>query len=77
MFLKFINIKVFLVSLAIGLLFVYLSSPEPNVIIVYPSPDNVGKIKYKDKADNCFKFVANEVSCPKNKDDIKMIPLQK
>lgn len=77
MFLKYINIKVFLISLAAGLLFVYLSSPDPTVIYVYPTPDNVNKIKYKDKADNCFKFIANEVNCPNNKNDIKTIPLQK
>ena len=77
MFLKFINIKIFLISLAVGLLFVYLSIPEPTFIYVYPTPDNVDKIKYKDKADNCFKFDANEVACPKNKKDIKTIPLQK
>lgn len=77
MFLKYINIKVFLISLALGLLFVYLSTPDPTVIYVYPTPDNVDKINYKDKADNCFKFESAEVACPKNKADIKTIPLQK
>jgi hypothetical protein len=77
MFLKYINVKVFLLSLAVGLLFVYLSTPDPTVIVVYPTPDNVDKIKYKDKASNCFRFLANEVICPKNKSDIKTIPLQK
>jgi hypothetical protein len=77
MFLKYINIRVFLVSLAAGLLFVYLSNPDPTVIYVYPTPDNVNDIKYKDRADNCFKFDAMEVPCPTNKGDIKTIPLQK
>jgi hypothetical protein len=77
MFLKYINIKVFLISLSVGLLFVYLSNPDPTIIYVYPTPDNVDKINYKDKAGNCFKFSANEVTCPKNKSDIKTIPLQK
>ena len=77
MFLKYINIRVFLLSLAAGLLFVYLSNPDPTIIYVYPTPDNINKINYKDKAGTCFKFLANEVKCPKNKSDIKMIPLQK
>lgn len=77
MFLKFISLRIFLISLAIGLLFVYLSNPEPTIIYVYPTPDNVDKITYKDKAFNCFKFNANEVTCPKNKSMIKTIPLQK
>ncbi len=77
MFLKFISLRIFLISLAIGLLFVYLSNPEPTVIYVYPTPDNVDKITYKDKASNCFKFNAKEVTCPQNKSAIKTIPLQK
>jgi len=69
--------KVFLISLALGLLFVYLSSPTPTVIYVYPTPDNIERIEYKDKAANCFKFKAEEVKCPSNTNLIKKIPIQK
>ena len=77
MFLKYISIKIFITSLAIGLLYVYLFNPDPTVIYVYPTPDNVGQVEYKDKANNCFQFEANEVSCPKDKSKIKTIPVQK
>ena len=77
MFYKFISFKVFFISLAVGLFFVYLSSPTPTVIIVYPTPDNVGRVEYKDKADNCFKFEATEIKCPTDKSTIKTIPVQK
>ena len=77
MFLKFISIKIFITSLAIGLLYVYLFNPDPTIIYVYPTPDNVGQVEYKDKANNCFQFEANEVSCPKDKSKIKTIPVQK
>lgn len=77
MFYKFINFKVFLISLALGLLFVYLSSPTPTVIMVYPTPDNVGRVEYKDNADNCFQFEATEITCPSDKSKIKTIPVQK
>jgi len=77
MFLKYISFKVFLVSLSIGLLFAYLSAPTPTIIHVYPTPDNASSIEYVDKANNCFKFDANEVKCPSNKDLIKNIPIQK
>ena len=66
MFMKYLSIPYFLVSLAVGLLFVYLSSPKPTIIFVYPTPDNVDTIEYKDKADTCFKFNANKVTCTKN-----------
>ena len=77
MFLKYFSFKIFMISLAVGLLYVYLSSPDPTIIYVYPTPDNVEHIEYKDKADNCFKFEANEIACPTDKSKIKTIPIQK
>ena len=76
MFGDIINIPAFLVSLAIGLMFVYLFQPELSVIYVYPTPDNQEKIQYKDKAGNCFKFNSEEVKCPYDKTTIKNIPIQ-
>jgi hypothetical protein len=76
MFFKFISFKIFIISLALGLLFVYLSSPDPTIVYVYPTPDNAGHVEYKDKADNCFQFEANEIQCPSNKNKIKTIPVQ-
>ena len=73
---KYINFPVFLLSLAIGILFVYLFQPELNVIYVYPTPDNQNKILYKDKTDNCFKFNSVEVKCPDDTTKIKNIPIQ-
>ena len=64
---KFIDIKVFLISLAFGLLFVYLYQPNKTVVYVYPTPDNIDTMYFKDKADNCFKFEKDEVSCDENK----------
>lgn len=77
MFFKYISFKVFLVSLSIGLLFAYLSAPEPTIIHVYPTPDNAEHMEYIDKANNCFKFDAKEVKCPSDKSLIKNIPIQK
>jgi hypothetical protein len=39
---------------------------ENKKIIVYPTPQNISKIQYKDVAENCFSFVSNEVPCPEN-----------
>lgn len=71
-----ISFPVFIISLSIGLLFVYLSTPPPTVIYVYPTPENINKVEYKDKADNCYQFKSTEVSCM-NTEDIKTIPIQK
>lgn len=77
MIFRFISLPVFLISVAVGLFFVYLSQPSPTAIYVYPTPDNAGKVQYKDKADNCFQFESREVRCPSDETKIKSIPIQK
>jgi hypothetical protein len=76
MIFNFINLYVFLVSFAIGLFFVYIYGPDMKTIYIYPSPENVDKIIFKDKADNCFGFEPVEVECPKDKSLINEIPPQ-
>jgi hypothetical protein len=65
-----------MVSLALGLLFVYLTEPTPKIIFVYPTPDNVSVFEYKDVMGNCFKYNAKSVECPKKNSLIETIPIQ-
>jgi hypothetical protein len=76
MILEYISFRVFIISFAIGLFFVYIYGPEMKTIYIYPSPENIDKVIFKDKADNCFSFQANEVECPKNESILSKIPLQ-
>lgn len=76
MFTKFLKLPVFIIGFVIGMVFVTLSSPEHNTIFVYPTPDNIHHLEYKDKADNCFAYDVKKVNCPKKHDDIKNIPVQ-
>jgi len=73
---KFISVPVFIVSLAIGIFLVYISNPKPDIIYVYPKPDNLDKLQYKDKSGTCFRFQAEEVACPKDKSKITGYPVQ-
>ncbi len=54
--LKLISFPVFLVSLAIGLLLVYLSEPEYKNVYIYPNPDNINKYQWMDNAKNCYEW---------------------
>ena len=70
---KYIIPFYFFISLFIGLFIAYISTPVPDVIIKYPTPQNAGKIVYKDDSDVCYKYKAEEVSCPKDKSNVKNI----
>ena len=72
-FTNFIDPNAFFISLSIGLLIFYVIAPQKRVVIRYPNPENAGKVVYKDSNENCFKFKAEEVNCPKDKNQIKDI----
>ena len=72
--LKLINWPVLIGSFFLGLIFVHLSSEPNEEILVYPTPHNAGKIQYKDKADLCYIYKANNINCPKK--GSKSIPIQ-
>jgi hypothetical protein len=76
MLFNYISLPAFLISFAIGLFFVYVLGPEMKTIYIYPNPENVNKVLFKDKADNCFQFVEEIVECPKDKSKISTIPIQ-
>jgi hypothetical protein len=71
-----ISLPVFIVSLSIGLFYVYISVPNPKIIYVYPTPDNLRNFQFTDRADNFFSFKAKEVPCDKAKGAVKKIPVQ-
>jgi hypothetical protein len=50
--------------------------PDNRIVYIYPSPENIDKILFKDKADNCFNFEKVEVECPTDPSKISTIPIQ-
>ena len=74
--LKYINIPVFILSLAIGLFFVYIYQTDRRTIYVYPKPDNVDNIQYKDATGTCFRVKQEKMACPKDVNAISKIPAQ-
>ena len=76
MILDYISFPLFFISLAIGLFFIYIWGPEMKTIYIYPSPENVEKILFKDNADNCFYLKSTEVKCPSDLSKISTIPIQ-
>ena len=73
---KFISVPVFIISLTIGIFYTYLTAPRPNIVFVYPTPENIDDIQYRDEGGTCFRFKANEVSCPSDETKIRRYPMQ-
>ena len=73
---KFIDARAFFLSLVIGLFAVYLFMPDMRTIYVYPTPENVSILQYKDKTGTCFSFTQEEVTCPTDINEISKVPVQ-
>lgn len=77
MFLKYIDFKIFIIALSIGLFYTYIVDTPKQVIVLYPTPDNIKEYQYKDKSDNCYTYDLNEVECPDNENKYQTVKIQK
>ena len=75
-FTDYIDAKAFFIAFAIGIFLTYIYSPPKKIIIKWPTPENAGKVVYKDHADVCYKYKANELPCPDDKSQIKSTSIQ-
>ena len=69
---KYVNIPVFIISFAVGVLFVYLYQEDKRTVFVYPTPESVDLLEYRDATGNCFHFKQTQVTCPKESEIAKM-----
>lgn len=58
-----IDFMIFFMSLFIGLFFVYISAPKPNIIFKYPTVNTAHDITYIDEANTCYKYIPKPVNC--------------
>lgn len=57
-----LNLKYFLISFCVGIMVVYITQPKTQIVHKFPSPMTIEQ-KYRDGANNCYKFEAEEVEC--------------
>lgn len=74
---KYLSISTFLISLSIGLLMVYMWGADMNEVYVFPTPENMMRVQYKDKSNNCYVYEGKETKCPSDKTKISEYPIQR
>lgn len=77
MIIEHLSLKTFLISLSLGILLVYLWGAEMHEVYVFPTPDNMMRIQYKDSVDNCYMYEGKEVKCPTDTSKIQPYPIQR
>ncbi len=70
-----INVPYFFVAFAIGLLYCYLVTPPPQVVVKFPSPHNANKVVYKDANDTCYMYDVDRKTCPRDASKIREQPI--
>jgi hypothetical protein len=65
----------FFTAFAVGMLFAYVLTPPPQIVVKFPTPYNSDKVVYRDQTDTCYKYLAEQVSCPLDKSVIKSQPI--
>ena len=62
-----IDIFYFFISLFMGFILVYLTSPKPKIIFKYPTLDNISNMKFIDENNVCYKYKPVEIKCDLSK----------
>lgn len=65
----------FFIAFAFGLFYCYITKPQPQVVMKFPTPVNAGKIVYKHTDGSCYKYKADKTECPLDRSKIKDQPL--
>jgi hypothetical protein len=66
----------FLIAFVVGLVYTFVSAPAAHVVVRYPTPENAGKVTYKDDADVCYRYKVIPTTCPIDVSQLRKVPLQ-
>jgi hypothetical protein len=65
----------FIAGLLLGIVGIYFIKPQETIVYKYPTPENAGKLIYKDKNGVCYKYNVKTVGCDSNQERLKTYPL--
>lgn len=72
-----LNIAAFIIAFALGLFFIYMFTPAPEIVVKFPSPWNSGQVVYQDDSvsNGCYVYNAERTTCPIDPISIKPQPM--
>lgn len=73
--LTYIRAPYFVAAFAVGMLYVYLWTPTPRVVVRFPSPHDVQPHVYKTETGSCFMYEAEKVPCPADASRVRPQPV--
>ena len=74
---EYFDVFWFIIAFGIGMFLAYISTPMPEIIYKYPTPENSNTTIYIDNASNCYKYKSNKIDCPADENKVSIIPIQK
>jgi hypothetical protein len=73
--LKHLMIMPLLLGIVLGIAGIYFLKPEATILYKYPTPENAGKLTYRDKNNVCYQYSGKEVNCDASEAKLKTYPL--
>jgi hypothetical protein len=58
-----INIIYLIAAFSVGIGYIYIVTPPPQVVMKFPSPNNTKSLVYTDASNNCYKYEHEHVDC--------------
>jgi len=74
---EYFDVFWFIIAFGIGMFLAYVTTPSPQIIYKYPTPENSNTTVYLDNANNCYKYKPNKMDCPSDEKKISIVPIQK
>jgi hypothetical protein len=70
-----IKYPAFIIGIIAGFVLLRFYGADRPIFYKWPTPDNAGKVNYKDKNGVCYQYESTEVDCAANKEKVKPLPL--
>lgn len=72
----YIKFPALIIGIIIGFSLLRMFAINRPIFYKWPSPDNMGKVTYKDKNGVCYEYSGESVNCDSYKGQARPLPLQ-